>query len=61
MQEKYNEIGGGSPLTQWVTCQGKGLVRMLDTISPETGPHKYYLGMRYVHPLTEEAINEIEA
>ncbi|EUB60948.1 Ferrochelatase [Echinococcus granulosus] len=59
-QEKYNEIGGGSPLIQWATCQGKGLVRVLDRISPETGPHKYYLGMRYVHPLTEEAINEIE-
>ncbi|VDK32071.1 unnamed protein product [Taenia asiatica] len=61
MQEKYNEIGGGSPLIQWATRQGKGLVRVLDTISPETGPHKYYIGMRYVHPLTEEAINEIEA
>ncbi|VDM23933.1 unnamed protein product [Hydatigera taeniaeformis] len=61
LQEKYDEIGGGSPLIQWATCQGKGLIRALDNISPETGPHKYYLGMRYVHPLTEEAINDIEA
>lgn len=60
-QEKYDEIGGGSPLIQWSVCQGKALVRTLDIISPETAPHKYYLGMRYVHPLTEEAINEIEA
>ncbi|KAM7535215.1 hypothetical protein Aperf_G00000101462 [Anoplocephala perfoliata] len=61
IQEKYDEIGGGSPLIQWSACQGKALVRTLDVISPETAPHKYYLGMRYAHPLTEEAINEIEA
>lgn len=23
-------------------------------------PHKYYIGFRYVHPLTEEAIEEME-
>ncbi|VDD79428.1 unnamed protein product [Mesocestoides corti] len=61
MQEMYTQIGGGSPLIQWTISQGKALVRMLDTISPETGPHKYYLGMRYAHPLTEESINDIEA
>ena len=61
IQEKYFEIGGGSPLFQWTVSQGKALVRALDTISPETAPHKYYIGLRYVHPLTEEAINEIEA
>ncbi|VDL19193.1 unnamed protein product [Hymenolepis diminuta] len=60
IQEKYIEIGGGSPLIQWMTCQGKALVRTLDTISPETAPHKYYLGLRYTHSLTEEAVNEIE-
>ncbi len=37
IQEKYAEIGGGSPLISWSACQGKALVRMLDTISPETG------------------------
>ena len=25
-----------------------------------TAPHKYYIGFRYVHPLTEEAIEEME-
>ena len=25
-----------------------------------TAPHKYYIGFRYVHPLTEEAIDAIE-
>ena len=60
-QEKYFEIGGGSPLVQWTVSQSKALVRALDIISPKTAPHKHYIGMRYVHPLIEEAINEIEA
>ncbi|KAK2818834.1 hypothetical protein Q5P01_024395 [Channa striata] len=29
-------------------------------MSPETAPHKFYIGFRYVHPLTEEAIEEME-
>uniref|UniRef100_A0A183TJV2 Ferrochelatase n=1 Tax=Schistocephalus solidus TaxID=70667 RepID=A0A183TJV2_SCHSO len=37
LQERYEEIGGGSPLGRWTVCQGKALVRILDTISPESG------------------------
>jgi ferrochelatase len=25
-----------------------------------TAPHKFYVGFRYVHPLTEEAIDSME-
>ena len=25
-----------------------------------SAPHKFYIGFRYVHPLTEEAIEEME-
>ncbi|VDN10127.1 unnamed protein product [Dibothriocephalus latus] len=60
LKERYEEVGGGSPLGRWTICQGKALVRILDTISPESAPHKFYPGYRYVHPLTEEAINSIE-
>ena len=28
--------------------------------SPETAPHKFYIGFRYAAPLTETAIEEIE-
>ena len=32
----------------------------LDKISPETAPHKAYVGFRYAHPLIEETLDEIE-
>ena len=28
------------------------MVRQLDIISPQTAPHKYYIGFRYAAPLT---------
>ncbi|ELU05299.1 hypothetical protein CAPTEDRAFT_181169 [Capitella teleta] len=58
--EQYREIGGGSPILKWTETQGEGMVKLLDQISPETAPHKFYVGFRYVHPLTEEAIEEME-
>ncbi|KAL3885148.1 hypothetical protein ACJMK2_025243 [Sinanodonta woodiana] len=58
--EQYREIGGGSPIKKWTEFQGKGMVEILDRISPETAPHKFYVGFRYVHPLTEESIEHME-
>lgn len=60
IQEQYRKIGGGSPIKKWTEIQGKGMVEILDRISPETAPHKFYVGFRYVHPLTEEAIDSME-
>lgn len=60
IQEQYSKIGGGSPIKAWTTLQGQGMVKLLDEMSPETAPHKFYIGFRYVHPLTEEAIEEME-
>jgi hypothetical protein len=37
IQEQYAEIGGGSPIKKWTEKQGKGMVEILDQISPETG------------------------
>lgn len=61
IQEQYNKIGGGSPIKKWTETQGQGMVKLLDQISPDTAPHKFYVGFRYVHPLTEEAIEEMES
>lgn len=36
------------------------MVKILDEISPETAPHKFYIGFRYTKPLTETAIDEME-
>merc|ERR1712045_922858 len=58
--EKYNEIGGGSPIYKWTQTQGDMMCDLLDTKSPETGPHKAYVGFRYAHPLTEDALEEME-
>ncbi len=75
IQEQYAKIGGGSPIKMWTEKQGQGMVQILDQISPSTGmkntiflmfyffllaPHKYYIGFRYVKPLTEMALDQIE-
>jgi len=59
--EKYNEIGGGSPIYDWTNKQGELMCARLDEVSPETAPHKHYVGFRYAKPLTEEALDELES
>jgi len=56
IQEKYAEIGGGSPILRWTELQGKLMCEQLDEVSPATAPHKHFVAFRYVHPLTEDAI-----
>ncbi|CAG7730416.1 unnamed protein product, partial [Allacma fusca] len=60
IQEKYAEIGGGSPIFKWTDHQGALMCKLLDEISPESKPHKHYVGFRYAHPLTEEALGQME-
>ena len=61
IEKYYSEIGGGSPIGMWTKKQGEEMIRQLDELSPETAPHKFYVGFRYAAPLTETAIEEIEA
>lgn len=58
--ERYREIGGGSPIKKWTQRQGELVTKILDEISPQTAPHKYYVGFRYANPLTEDTIEEME-
>lgn len=60
VQKKYKEIGGGSPILKWTNLQGELMCKELDKISPETAPHKHYVGFRYVNPLTEDTLEQIE-
>ncbi|KAL5019634.1 hypothetical protein ScPMuIL_002526 [Solemya velum] len=60
IQSQYRKIGGGSPIKKWTTLQGQAMVDILDDISPETAPHKFYIGFRYVPPFTEKAIEQME-
>jgi len=61
IQEQYDQIGGGSPIYYWTNLQGQKMIEILDRLSPDTAPHKHYIGFRYVHPLTEEAVEQMEA
>ncbi|TRY69533.1 hypothetical protein TCAL_12886 [Tigriopus californicus] len=58
---KYNEIGGGSPIYKWTKRQGDLMCQELDRRSPQTGPHKAYIGFRYANPLTEDTLDEMES
>lgn len=60
IKDQYAQIGGGSPIKKWTEKQGEGMVKLLDEISPQTAPHKFYIGFRYVNPLTEDAIEQME-
>ncbi|CAN0865126.1 Ferrochelatase-2, chloroplastic [Linum grandiflorum] len=56
-KEGYASIGGGSPLRQITDAQGEALRKSL---WEKDVPAKVYVGMRYWHPFTEEAIEQIK-
>jgi len=58
--EQYRKIGGGSPIRKWTEYQGAEMIKLLDEMSPESAPHKFYVGFRYAHPLTEDTLAEME-
>jgi len=55
-QENYKQIGGGSPLRRITEAQGEALREQLLASGQEAS---IYVGMRYWHPYTEEAIARI--
>jgi protoporphyrin/coproporphyrin ferrochelatase len=57
-QANYKQIGGGSPLRRITEAQGEALKQHLGDLGQEV---KVYVGMRYWHPYTEEAIAQIAA
>ncbi|MBE9048459.1 ferrochelatase [Pleurocapsales cyanobacterium LEGE 10410] len=56
-EENYLEIGGGSPLRRITEAQAKALQAKLEEMGQDV---KIYIGMRYWHPFTEEAIAQIK-
>lgn len=61
VQQNYAAIGGGSPILKWTTEQGQGMCERLDTLSPATAPHKFYVAFRYVEPFSEDALKAMKA
>ncbi|CAN1213472.1 ferrochelatase [Tumidithrix helvetica PCC 7403] len=56
-QENYAMIGGGSPLRQITEEQAENIENVLQRNGLNA---KVYVGMRYWHPFTEEAISQIK-
>ncbi|MCE0481109.1 hypothetical protein HAX54_038523 [Datura stramonium] len=56
-KEGYASIGGGSPLRRITDAQAEALRKAL---WEKNVPAKVYVGMRYWHPFTEEAIEQPE-
>ncbi|KAH9308361.1 hypothetical protein KI387_036272, partial [Taxus chinensis] len=56
--EGYAAIGGGSPLRRITDEQAGALEKALEE---KNVPTKVYVGMRYWHPFTEEAIEQIKS
>ncbi len=55
-QENYKQIGGGSPLRRITEEQGEAIKHQLGELGQEAN---IYVGMRYWHPFTEEAIAQL--
>jgi ferrochelatase len=56
-QANYKKIGGGSPLRRITEAQAQALRAHLQQ---DGHPIEVYIGMRYWHPFTEEAITQIK-
>jgi protoporphyrin/coproporphyrin ferrochelatase len=56
-QANYQKIGGGSPLRRITEEQARALENQLRAQGEDA---KVYIGMRYWHPFTEDALAEIE-
>ncbi|OAA65957.1 ferrochelatase [Niveomyces insectorum RCEF 264] len=61
IQKQYAAIGGGSPIRRWSEYQNAEMCKLLDTLSPETAPHKPYVAFRYANPLTEDTYQQLLA
>ncbi|NJM96340.1 MAG: ferrochelatase [Phormidesmis sp. RL_2_1] len=56
-QENYQQIGGGSPLRRITEAQGAALKSKLQSQGKDA---EVFIGMRYWHPFTEEAVDRIK-
>lgn len=60
VQQNYQDIGGGSPILTWTEEQGRGMCERLDSLSPATAPHKFYVAFRYIDPFSEDALRAMK-
>ena len=60
VQSNYRDIGGGSPILDWTSEQGRGMCERLDRLSPQTAPHRFYVAFRYIDPTSEDALKAMQ-
>ncbi|KAI4166370.1 MAG: hypothetical protein LQ342_000260 [Letrouitia transgressa] len=59
IEKQYGAIGGGSPIFRYSIHQSTRMCEILDSICPETAPHRPYIAFRYAHPLTEHTYRNL--
>lgn len=58
LRNRYNAIGGSSPLAEITLNQAKSLENMLNSMQNEV-EFKMYLGLKHISPFIEEAVSEM--
>lgn len=59
-KERYNLIGGGSPLLKITEAQAKGIEDILNKDPEGQFNYKAYVGMRYWHPYIKDTLKNIK-
>jgi len=60
IKKLYAEIGNCSPITKLTKQQAENTMKQLDEISPNTAPHKAYIGFRYAGPKVTDALDQMK-
>ncbi|ARU63487.1 ferrochelatase [Tumebacillus avium] len=56
--ERYEAIGGLSPLNEITAAQAQGLERTLNELNPDA-EYRVYTGMKHAHPFIEETVQKM--
>lgn len=59
LTERYQMVGGRTPLLEISKAQAEGLQRLLDAERP--GEYRVYLGMKHWHPYIEATVRQMRA
>lgn len=60
VEERYEIIGGRSPILELTEAQGKGIENNLNAIGDEGEDWKVWVGMRHWHPYIADTMNEMK-
>lgn len=61
VEDRYELIGGRSPILELTEAQGKGIENSLNELAPDGESWNVWLGMRHWHPYIAETVAEMEA